>query len=107
MRFFLLLATVFLICFGGCTHTSGTETASAAMAEEEQTTPSVRNITIAQKKGRKYGVVRLASDSKSPVLAKVPVGTSMRCFGKVEDWYQIQLPESGQLGWIKDVYIDD
>jgi len=106
MRFFLLLASILLICFCGCSHTGGTETSSAAVVEEEPT-PSVRNITVAPKKGREYGIVRLASDSKSSVLAKVPVGTSMRCFGQVGDWYQIQLPESGQLGWIKNVYIDN
>jgi hypothetical protein len=87
----------------GCSHTGGT--ASTSNAEVEQA-PTPEILKIAAKKGRTYGVIRLAADSKSPILAKLPVGTEMKSFGKFEDWYQVQIPETGQLGWIKDIFLD-
>jgi hypothetical protein len=69
--------------------------------------PTAETITIAAKRGRSYGVIRLAADSKSPIMAKLPVGTELKSFGQFEDWYQVQLPETGQLGWIKDIFLEE
>jgi hypothetical protein len=104
MRLCLLFLCCVITVFAGCSHTG--RTASSSNTEIEQA-PTAPTLTIAAKEGRTYGVIRLAADSKSPILAKLPVGTEMQSFGQFEDWYQVQVPETGQLGWINDVFLED
>ena len=104
MRFYYLFLCCTLMILVGCSHTG--RTASSSNAEMTQA-PTAPTLTIAAKQGRTYGVIRLAADSKSPILAKLPVGTSLKSFGQFEDWYQVQVPETGQLGWINDVFLEE
>lgn len=104
MRLFLLLLCCVVVAHTGCSHTG--RAASSSDSEMEQA-PTARTLTIAAKEGRAYGVIRLAADSKSSILAKLPVGTEMKSFGQFEDWYQVQIPDTGQLGWIKAVFIEE
>lgn len=68
--------------------------------------PQVPTITVAAKKGRTYANIRLSADSRSPVIARVPVGTVLKTYGRDGEWHQVQVPATGALGWIRTVYIE-
>ena len=104
MRLCSLLLWCAFMTFAACSHTGRT---AASVNNQKEQAPAPPTLTIAAKQGRTYGVVRLAADSKSPILAKLPVGTEMKSFGQFEDWYQVQIPETGQLGWINDVFLEE
>jgi photosystem II stability/assembly factor-like uncharacterized protein len=104
MRLFFLLLCCAVMVFAGCSHTGRTAPSSNTEIEQAPTAPT---LIIAAKEGRTYGVIRLSADSKSPILAKLPVGTEMKSFGQFEDWYQVQIPDTGQLGWINDVFLEE
>ncbi len=96
-----------ILLIAACTHSGGTFAGQTQEMTEEEREPSVYTITVLAKKGRTYANIRLAPQGDSPRVAKVPVGTALRCFGRDGDWFQVQVPESMQLGWIRDVYIEE
>ncbi|MBN1424930.1 SH3 domain-containing protein [Candidatus Fermentibacteria bacterium] len=80
---------------------------SAAPAQGDVVAPpQAPTIAVAAKKGRTYANIRLFADSRSPVIAKVPVGTVLNTFGCDGPWHQVQVPATGALGWIHSVYLE-
>ncbi len=101
-----LLSIVLSFSMIACSHTGATssESAEAGMNAND---PAVWTITVGEKKGRTYANIRLAADGSSPKVATVSVGTELRCLGRDGDWYQVRVPDSMQLGWIKNIYIEE
>lgn len=99
-----LLVILFTV---SCAHSGGPSARQIQETTEEESAPSVYTITVLAKKGRTYANIRLAPEGGSPRVARVPVGTALRCFGRDGDWFQVQVPESMQLGWIRNVYIEE
>jgi hypothetical protein len=76
------------------------------MATPPQTAPKAATITVAARKGRSYANIRLFADDQSAVIAKVPVGTTLKTFGRDGEWYQVQVPATGALGWMRSIYLE-
>lgn len=74
-------------------------------AQERVEVPQLPTVTVAPKPGRTYAVIRVAPDARSPILARVAVGTELKWFTRDGEWYQVQVPTTGQLGWIRQVYL--
>ncbi len=76
-------------------------------APAPQSPPPLPTVTVAAKKGRTYANIRLFPDGASPLIARVPVGTTLVTLGRDGEWYQVQVPTTGQLGWIRVVYLEE
>jgi hypothetical protein len=98
-----IMVAGFLMSCGHSTSTSNNETGGTELSN----TTSITLLTVAPKKGRTYANIRMSPEGSSPKIADVPVGTELKSYTKSGSWYQVSVPGTMQLGWIKDIYFDE
>lgn len=101
-----ITAMVISICFTSCSHTASSSGGESGISEPADTS-AVFTLIVAPKEGRTYANIRMNPSGSSPKVAEVPVGTELTCYTKTGRWYQVRVPDSMKLGWIKDIYFKE
>ena len=108
LRFIAVIVTAMVISiyFTSCSHTTSSSGGESEISEPAKTS-SVFTLTVAPKEGRMYANIRMNPSGSSPKVAEVPVGTELTCYTRSGRWYQVRVPDSMKLGWIKDIYFNE